>query len=305
VPKTLSDPKASPSTEACPRCGTKGVALKRVESGVRLRLQGEGVGELPEMMCASCMQTLRSQMVELKEEHRGNMWKSRMKLVKQAKVFVQQKQFSEAAVLYEKYLRVLELVYDRSPGELKPDLFRTDNRKSELSVIAGVYWDLLNIYDTSNRYGDRQAKVALKLAEFARFTPLFPSIARQAEKKTKNSKNPEAFYLFLKESNAKRPRCFIATSAFVDPDDITIQKLCAFRENFLRPNLAGRLFIRLYEFTSPSIARILDRLPALKPIVRTFLQLLTLQMPRKDFYLRRNFEIMQNPLERPAFPIES
>lgn len=261
----------------CPKCQQDSGALTRIEAGMRLRLSEQGITDVPDEVCKNCFQTLNSQIstgatlrreMEMKEQHKAGLYRSRMTMVKNAKVLVGQKHFSEAAIMYEKYLRVLEMAFEVQAGELKPELFSAPSKQQELTVIAGVYWDLLNIYDTSNRYGDRQAKVALKLADFARFTPLFGSIARQAERKIKKSKNPEAYKLFLRESNARRPRCFIAGSAFNDQPDIAIDLLCAFRELRLRQTPLGRVVIFVYENLSPYFAFLLDVFFFFKPPIR-------------------------------------
>jgi hypothetical protein len=76
------------------------------------------------------------------------------------------KAFSDAAVAYEKYIKVLEIIFDAKPGELSPEQFKDAARTQELTVVASAYWDLLRIYDTSEKYGDRQAIAAKKLAQF-------------------------------------------------------------------------------------------------------------------------------------------
>ena len=46
------------------------------------------------------------------------------------------RRISEAAVQYEKYLRVLEVVYNLKKGELSPAVFNNSSRSKELTVIA-------------------------------------------------------------------------------------------------------------------------------------------------------------------------
>ena len=70
------------------------------------------------------------------------------------------KMFSDAAVNYEKYIKVLEVVFDCKAGELAPEMFKDSARTQELTVVTSVFWDLLRIYDTSSKYGDRMQRAA-------------------------------------------------------------------------------------------------------------------------------------------------
>jgi hypothetical protein len=248
---------------------------------MRLRLQQAAqLASIPEAVCEGCHSILLKMVskgaalraeAQAKEQNRIMLWRNRVGLVKQAKGLMAQKSFSDAAVSYEKYLRILEIVYEIRTGELSPDLFKNNARAQEMTVIASVYWDLMRIYDTHPRYADRQAKAAEKLASFIRFTPIFPQIMRKAEAQTRNAKNPEAFKKFLRLSQSSRPRCFIATAAFDGQRTETIETLCLFRDQCLRKSRFGRNFVAFYYRVSPAIADALDRHPAFKPATRKVL----------------------------------
>jgi hypothetical protein len=264
---------------------------------MRLRLQQEGsLGTIPESVCDGCLKML-SKMVSkgavlraeqhAKEQNRIMLWRNRVQLVKQAKQYLAQKNFSDAAVSYEKYLRVLEIVYETKAGELTPDLFKNQARAQEMTVITGVYWDLMRIYDTHPTYKERQAKAAEKLAEFVRFTPIFPHIMRKAEALVRQAKNPQAFEKFLKLSNSKRPRCFIATAAFDGYHHPVIEDLTQFRDNYLKNSRHGRRLIALYYKRSPSIAGFLDTHPSMKPATRLVLKWLAARIVKSKFIRNR------------------
>ncbi len=254
-----------------------------VEAGLRLRLlaiPNRASDHIPSEVCETCHQemlrasskgaVLRAEMAA-KEQNRLQLWQTRIALIKKAKQLLDANNPSEAALQYEKYLRVLEIVYEKKAGLLTPDLFRNNARRSELTLISAVYWDLLRIYDASARYKDRQIAAAEKLAEFARYSPAFPSIIRKAEKFYKRARNPEAFAKFLMASHKLRPRCFIATAAF-DYRNETVETLCAFRDSFLRERAWGRRLILVYYAYSPGIADWLDDHPSLKPATRRVLR---------------------------------
>ena len=262
----------------CPYCGDNVPGLIPIESGMKLRLQQEAqITSVPDQVCEGCHKQLSKSISkgavlraeqQAKEQNRLMLWRNRVQLVKQAKQHLAQKNFSDAAVAYEKYLRVLEIVYEQKAGELTPDLFKNQARSQELTVIASVYWDLMRIYDSHASYKDRQSKAAEKLAQFVRFTPVFPHIMRKAEGYTRQAKNPDAFNKFLRLSNASRPRCFIATAAFDGYCDPSVETLCRFRDQYLSHTQFGRAFVRLYYRHSPRAAAFLDAHPALKPATR-------------------------------------
>jgi hypothetical protein len=266
----------------CPYCKDNVQGLVSIDPGMRLRLQNEAqLVSLPETVCAGCFAQL-SKMVskgavlraeaQAKEQNRLMLWRNRVQLVRQAKQHLAQKDYSGAAVAYEKYIRVLEIVYDCKQGELKPEMFKSAARAQEMTVIASVYWDLMRIYDTNSRYAERQSRAAEKLAAFVRFTPIFPQIMRKADTQTRTAKNPESFKKFLKLSNSNRPRCFIATAAFDGEREETVEALCEFRDGVLRATPSGRRMIHAYYKVSPRIASLLDRHPAFKPMTRKLLK---------------------------------
>ena len=265
----------------CPYCEDNVQGLTSIDPGMRLRLQNEAqLASVPERVCAGCFAQLAKMVskgavlraeAQAKEQNRLMLWRNRVQLVKQAKQHLAQKNYSDAAVAYEKYIRVLEIVYECKAGELKPEMFKSQARAQEMTVIASVYWDLMRIYDTNSRYADRQAKAAEKLAAFVRFTPIFPQIMRKADSQTRTAKNPESFKKFLKLSNSNRPRCFIATAAFDGYRAPTVETLCVFRDTVLKTTLFGRHFIQAYYRFSPGIAEFLDRHPRLKPMTRKVL----------------------------------
>lgn len=267
----------------CPQCGTAVFSLQDVDPTLKDMLKSKGKENVPSAVCSSCLAELsavvgRGGLLYAREKQKENnrlmLWKSRVELIKNARRAMAEKMYAEAVIFYEKYIRVLEIVFQAEQGQLKPELFTQSTHVKELTVIASVYWDLMRIYDTSSQYSERQQTAAKQLANFVRFTPIFPDIIRKAQSFEKSAKNRSAFKSFLKLSNSNRPRCFIATSAFeypMAPEVITLRK---FRDEYLRKSNWGKKFILYYYRLSPKIAGCLDRIPALKPLTRWFLRLL-------------------------------
>ena len=68
--------------------------------------------------------------------------------------------------------------------------------------------------------------------------------------------------------NKKSGGCFIATAACGTAQHDDVLRLCAFREQVLRPSAPGRACIRVYETISPPLARAISRSRAARFVVR-------------------------------------
>lgn len=270
----------------CPRCGIQTSELHSIPPDILARLSASGESNLPGQVCIGCISSFTKAAVtsgsgvlmaeeRAREQHRLQLWKSRVSLIRKARHSMSQKNYSDAAVSYEKYLKILDIVFDVKKGEvLKPEQFKESARTTELTVVASVYWDLMRIYDTHERYADRMLTSAKQLAAFIPFTTIYPDIIRKAETFQKTARNPNIVKQFLKMSNKQTPRCFIATSAFESPCAPEVWTLRMFRDLYLRHTPWGRRFIIIYYRFSPFIANFLDKHPKLKPTIRAILRLL-------------------------------
>ncbi|RYZ69375.1 MAG: hypothetical protein EOP09_07790 [Proteobacteria bacterium] len=268
----------------CPRCGVQVTELHPVPADIIMKMQATGES-VPPQVCVGCMTEVQRAIAatsggvlmaqeRAKEQHRLSLWNNRVQLIKQARACMTQKMYTEAAAAYEKYIKIMEIVFECKKGELKPELFKEGARHTELTVVASVYWDLLRIYDMSDRYAERQSNCARQLASFIRFTPIYPDIIRKAEAFQRTAKNPNVIKQFLKMSSESRPRCFIATSAFGSVYAVEVQQLRFFRDQHLKSSFLGRIFVRYYYKISPAIACTLDKHSWAKPAFRAALRLL-------------------------------
>jgi hypothetical protein len=266
-----------------------------LDAGTRLALEatGQNVG-LPEQMCASCIGVLASGITQglrlksekdTREKDKMMAWKNRVQLIKTARGMMSQKAYSEAAVQYEKYIRILEMVYNVKKGELSPAVFSNSTRSKEITVIASVYWDLVRIYDTSPRYGERMSIAATKLAMFLPFSQIYQDIVRKADQFAKTAKNPVVAKSLLKAIRGNRGPCFIATAAFAEtPEAVELLILRKFRDENLRHFWLGRNFIWLYYKSSPPLAHWIGQNSRRKKFVRFCITKLSRHIQKKlDF----------------------
>ncbi len=216
-----------------------------------------------------------------KEQQRLNLWRSRVHLIKEARERFAMKDFPGAVVAYEKYFRVLEIIYEAKPNEIQVSFFNNSARAKELVVIASAYWDMVRIYDQSARFHQRLTQCAEKLAMFLPFTPIYGELLRKVEDYKKSAKNKDVFDRILKQARKKKGRCFIATAAFEDPLHPTVVTLTKFRDEILITHGFGKAFIKVYYKVSPPVADILDHSELLKSVTRKSLSSVARHLTRK------------------------
>jgi hypothetical protein len=207
-----------------------------------------------------------------KDDRKIKLWHVRLSFVKNGHSLMKNKLYSEAAISYEKYLKILEMFFDCPSGQLSPELFKESAKTAEMSMVTSTYWDLLRIYDTHDAFAERQKKVAQQLSRFAPLTPLFPDLLKKAQVYQKQARNPDVIKSFITASSKEKPRCFIATSAFEGAQSYEVQYLRCFRDDYLKKTSWGRKFILIYYRYSPEIACALDKHNSLKPSVRALLR---------------------------------
>lgn len=203
-----------------------------------------------------------------REKYKQNLWNYRVVLIKKGNQLVKNDLYGEAAVTYEKYLKILEMIYDCGPNGLTPEMLKESARTTELAILAGVYWDLVRIYDTNDAYLERQKKVAEKLARFAAYTPLFVDLMRKAKAFQKTSRHPDVIKNMISKASNAKSRCFIATAAFESPTAPEVMILREFRDMNLRETQWGRQFIYFYYQYSPRVACFIDKHEYLKAPIR-------------------------------------
>lgn len=272
------------SEVACPRCKNIVFSLQVIDSLLVDKLRESGNSEaLPSQVCDNCFGQLfggvaRGSLLmareKAKDQKKLQLWKSRVSLIKKARIYMQEKMYGDAAVIYEKYLKVLELVFEVKSEQLTPQVFKETARTQELTVVASVYWDLIKIYDTNDKYLNRQSMAVQKLAQFLKFTPVYPDIVRKAQIFKRSAKHPEQITAFLKAVNADRSRCFIASTVYDSSEAWQVHELRKFRDRYLEDNAMGKKVIQFYYDYSPGFAAFVSDKPFAKKAIRASLDLI-------------------------------
>jgi hypothetical protein len=272
---------AAAELKTCPKCKNASNSLLNVDSGLRLALQQNGVTDVPAQVCGACFTAFGGQVSQgvklrmeqqAKEKNKHMMWKNRVNLIKQARAMMVNKSYSEAAVAYEKYLRILEITYEVKAGGLTPDTFGKTSRSKELTIISTTYWDLMRIYDMSPNYRNRMTVAGRKLGEFIAYSTIFPDVVRKAESFVKTAKNPDIVKEFLRRARGTSGRCFIATVAFENPFDPAVLQLRQWRDDTLLKIPGGQWIVDFYYWISPPIAKWLEHHPRARKSVSNLLR---------------------------------
>lgn len=267
----------------CPNCSSKVSEVYPIDPALREHIRKLNPNlDLNSELCRTCLNDLRRKTLgssgilmaqdRATEDRKKRLWQSRVPLIKRGHVLMANRLYSEAAISYEKYLKVLELVFGCKPGQLTPESLKESARTAELTIIVGAYWDLMRIYDSNDKYTDRQKHASSQLAKFINYTPIYPDIMKKAAVFATQAKHPDIIKTFMSNAKKKRTRCFVATSAFNNPVSFEVQILRSYRDRVLKQNFFGRKFILIYYKISPGIAHFLDHQTWLKPAVRVLLR---------------------------------
>jgi hypothetical protein len=277
--------------KVCPNCNKEYPELIPFDANTRQRLAAElNLKTVPENVCPNCFNGFNAQLArdaqkknrkQAKEQHRLSLWRSRVQLIKEARDRFAAKQYPNAVIAYEKYFRVLEIIYEVKPNEIQVAHFNNSARNKELIVIASAYWDLMRIYDQSKKFSKRLDQCAQKLGEFLPYTPIFSEIARKIEDYKKTAKNKEPFDRVLKIAKKGKGRCFIATAAFQDSSAEPVQILTVFRDTVLMKSALGKAFTNFYYKVSPPIASQIDQSVILQGLSRNVITRLARTLNKK------------------------
>lgn len=273
----------------CPRCKKPRPELVPVNDvNLKTKLLAE-MGRSPETICTVCLSEFNRQkgkgVLAKTEQQRIALWRNRVNLIKDARERFARKDFGGAAVGYEKYIKVLETIYEKPITQITHKDFG-QGRAKELTVVASVYWDLIRIYDQSPQFRSRAEKSAKLLVEYLPHSQQYEEISRKIVEYRALAKNRDLLEMVAKKAKRGKSRCFIATASFQSVDAEPVQILCEFRDKVLENRAWGRTFISIYYKVSPPIASVIDLAPPLQKLSQYPLSKIAKIIDRK-YHLKR------------------
>lgn len=279
--------------ESCKKCLGEFDEFIKLDAGMKLRLQEIGnEAHSYEKVCNNCFNIIKDEinqgaklMAEQNqiEQNKKMLWKNRVGFIQEARERMNVRSFSEAAVLYEKYLRALEITHDVQPGQLDPMIFNAPGKQSELTILCTVYWDLFKIYDASDKYLDRQQRIGQHLLAIVPHSTVQSDLLKKSERfvrEAKNTDNAREFLIKLREATGQSG-CFIATAAFGSYEQENVVVLRQFRDQVLEKTLVGKNLIRFYYAVSPGIAKRIAKSPSAKKLTRSMIRPIAMLLASK------------------------
>ena len=76
---------------------------------------------------------------------------------------------------------------------------------------------------------------------------------------------------YAKGTDSSSTKCYIATVCYGDINAIQVQQFRRFRDEVMIKSYFGKVFIRLYYFLSPSIAKLLQHTPKLNALIKIYI----------------------------------
>lgn len=193
----------------------------------------------------------KDQREERQKEHQAEMFRSRLKYLKQAQSLYREEKVSLAIDNYYKYLAVLANNNNTTEDHLSPTMFDPEKDVSELLLISHVYWDLAKAFDRSPHH---QRECLRCLDQFVKFSIGFKyqHVNAQIIRKFNNKKmahNYKAFEQAYTKIHVASKKCYIATALYGEEHLITTD-LRLFKER-IQKNSFGLSFIKFYYRYSP------------------------------------------------------
>ncbi len=183
---------------------------------------------------------------ERQKEHQAEIFRSRLKYLKQAQTLYREEKVSQAIDNYYKYLAILASNQNTTEENLSPTMFDPEKDVSELLLISHAYWDLAKAFDRSPHH---QRECLRCLDQFVKFSIGFKyqHVNAQIIRKFNNKKmahNYKAFEQAYTKIHVASKKCYIATMSFGEDHQVT-RDLRAFK-GIIQNYKGGFKFIELY-----------------------------------------------------------
>ncbi len=201
----------------------------------------------------------KDQNEERQKEHANDIYRSRLKYLKQAQILYREDKVTQAVDNYYKYLAILANNFNTTEEKLSPTLFDPEKDISELLLISHAYWDLAKAFDRSPHH---QRECLRCLDQFTKFSIGFKyqHVNAQIIRKFNNKKyahNLKAFDQAYTKIHISSKKCYLATYAYGDEHFIT-RDLRQFKLKIQNHSL-GLSFIKFYYRISPQLIEISEQ----------------------------------------------
>lgn len=188
---------------------------------------------------------------EKQKEHQAEVFRARLKYLKQAQSLYREEKVSQAIDNYYKYLAVLANNNNTTEDKLSPTMFDPDKDVSELLLISHVYWDLAKAFDRSPHH---QRECLRCLDQFVKFSIGFKyqHVNAQIIRKFNNKKqahNYKAFEQAYTKIHVSSKKCYVATALYGNEHPVTMD-LRQFKLKIQHTKI-GFKFIEFYYRLSP------------------------------------------------------
>lgn len=200
----------------------------------------------------------------------------RISIARDGKMAMEKGDYATSLSSYRRFLTLTAKAAKVELDGLNPSHFDEKNRASESILISAIFLDLMKMLDKVSSAGAKQERATYHKL-FVRFTvgqPFQGFAAENLRKYINSSKTlqnkKEFMATYRKIQNTKF--CVVATWAFEDEDALEVERLRRFRDQVLTKFAWGDRFIHFYYLRGPEIARMLERLPFGKKMVRFFLR---------------------------------
>ena len=128
----------------CPHCGKEVQEVIPIDIELRNRIQEMNLDfPVDAEVCRACISSIRRKATtsggllmaeeKAKDDRKIKLWKSRTGLLRQGHNQMANKLYSEAAISYEKYLKVVEMVFECPKGQLTPQMLKEAAKTAELT----------------------------------------------------------------------------------------------------------------------------------------------------------------------------
>jgi len=155
---------------------------------------------------------------------------------------------------YLQYFKAIANFFNKSPEEISPDLFDREKDVSECLMLSQVYWDLLHIFDRSEKTKEELLKYLGQFVAFSvdfKYQVVNSEILRKQIKKYPHHPFIREYQKAYEQMYVVSKKCYIATYCYGENHWVT-QELRRFKFMLLKHRV-GHFLVNYYYRYSPYV----------------------------------------------------